>query len=79
MFGLNTYYKRKKLEIDIEMQKYRSEMLKGVQELTLECAKQREVDNLNAIIKEKNEEIAKLNSICLEFAKNVYLYLCINK
>ena len=41
MFGLNTYYKKRKLEIDIEMQKYRTEMLKGVQELALECAKQR--------------------------------------
>ncbi len=99
MFGLNTYYKRKKLEIDIEMQKYRTEMLKGVQELALECAKQRgeyehdwhskqeelntaiakieankesmtkEVDNLKEIIKEKDADIARLNSICLEFAK----------
>ena len=40
MFGINNYRNRKKLEIDIEMQEYRTELLKGVEELAFLCAKQ---------------------------------------
>ena len=38
MFGLNTYRKRKKLEIDREMLDYRESLMKEVEQLAFKCA-----------------------------------------
>jgi hypothetical protein len=40
MWGFNIYRKRKKLEIDIEMQKYKTTAIKEVETVALTCAKQ---------------------------------------
>lgn len=64
MFGLITYYKRKKLAIDIEIQEYREKSRKEVQESILECAK--EISQLDHDFYKKQEElnveIAKLEA-----------------
>jgi hypothetical protein len=39
MFGLNNYMKRRKLEIDIEVQKYRESSFKEIEKLALSCAR----------------------------------------
>lgn len=99
MFNYKNYRDRKILEVDTEVQAYRKKLMKRVEELALECARQqgeyehtfhseqeklnteiarikaskesmtKDIDNLNAILKEKNLEIERLYNICLEFLK----------
>lgn len=73
MFGLNTYYKRRKLEIDIEIQNYKTKMLEGVQELALECAEQRGKYEHDFHFKQEslNSEIAKIEASKESMTKDV--------
>ena len=73
MLGLRTYYKRKKLEIDIEVLKYRTKMNKEIQELALECAKQRGEYEHDWHSKQEqlNTEIAKIEASKESMTKEV--------
>jgi hypothetical protein len=100
MLGINTYRKRKMLEVDKEVFEYRSKLIKEVEEIAIKCARQLgeyehefhhtkeekgiELAKLDALIeirkndeatyerllKERNEEVVRLNTICLKLAEN---------
>ena len=65
MFGINTYYKRRKLEIDIEIESYRQKLMKEIETLALKCAEDKgnyehEYHQAMEILK---TEIAKLEAL----------------
>ena len=65
MFGINLYRKREKLKVDIEIQKYRSSLIKEVEELALQCAKEKgEYEHTwHSNMETLRIEIAKLEAI----------------
>jgi hypothetical protein len=100
MFGLNNYMKRRKLEIDIEVQNYRESSFKEIENLALACARDKgnyeheyhhsieilkvdiaklealketmknDITNYEKCLNEKDKEIERLQSICIELAKS---------
>lgn len=58
------YYNKKKLEVDTQILQYRTKLIKGVEELALECAKQRgEYEHTwHSKQEELNTEIAKIEA-----------------
>lgn len=99
MLGIRTYRKRKMLQVDIEVQKYRDSFNKEIQDLAMACAKDKgnyehdyhsakeklgielaklealkethlnDITTYKMLLKEKDEEIKRVNALCLELAK----------
>lgn len=76
MFGIKTYYARKKLEIDIEIEKYRNARMKEIQDLALKCADEKgEYEHTwHSSMEKLRIEIAKLEALKKTMANDVTCY-----
>ena len=103
MFGINNYRNRRKLEVDMQIHKYRVDLMAQVEQLGLECAKQigdyehtyhsrmqelgieiakmealkeikaNDITTYETMIKDRDHEIGRLNTLLLEMAKSKIL------
>lgn len=76
MFGLNNYMKRRKLEIDRELQNYRESFSKEIETLALACAKDKGKyeHEYNYSIENLRVEIAKLEALKETMKNDVTTY-----
>jgi hypothetical protein len=76
MLGINTYRKRKMLEVDKEVFEYRQKEIKAVEEIAIKCAKQlgEYEHQFHHTKEEKGIELAKLEALKEIMANDVTTY-----